>query len=124
MNMIKRKLSLFGLALATFVLSNAAFASPPERLVIDDTFIDPFFEEACGIQVEVHTEGTLTIRADGSTEKTTGANYKTTFTNLETGKSVILRLSGLQTITTEVSDDLITIIFTFSGGNKLVIGKG
>ena len=98
---------------------NTSLADMPERFSVDFTSVET---ELCGFPVEVHLQGILVIRSGG--EETTGANYRTTFTNLETGKSVVLRLSGLQTSTVEASGDLLVFTFSFSGGSRLVVPGG
>jgi hypothetical protein len=98
-----------------------AFAAPPLIIHVNDVFEDPFLSDQCGFPVEVSTTGQLIIRSRDSMEDTTGANYKVTLTNLESGKSITIRTSGLQRIS--FTDTSIT--FSFSGGDKLVVpGQG
>jgi hypothetical protein len=59
------------LALAAVLNPWVASGAAPtfETIVIDDTFVDDFLTEACGVTVTTHVEGTIRIRtfSDGGT---------------------------------------------------------
>ena len=104
---------VIGLGLHQTALAN------PQFIPVDFSSVDT---SSCGFPVAVHLQGTLVAQSNG--ENTTGANYRTTFTNLDNGKTVVLRLSGLQVLTVEASADEVVLTFLFSGGSRLVVSGG
>lgn len=108
-------------SLLTMLAVVPARAAPPMIIEVNDVFADPFLTDVCGFPVEVSTTGTLIVRSRDGRMDTTAANYQVTLTNLESGKAITVRTSGLQRISwTDTS-----FTFSFSGGSKLVVpGQG
>lgn len=108
-------------SLLTMLAVVPAVAAPPTIIEVNDVFEDEFLTQACGFPVEVSITEQLIIRSRDGTEDTTGANYKVTLTNVESGKSITFRTSGLQ----RISSSDTTVTFSFFGGSKLVVlGEG
>ncbi len=108
-------------SLLTMLAVLPAGAARPTIIDVNGVFEDAFLTEACGFPVEVSTTGKLIIRSRDGREDTTGANFQVTFTNLESDKSVTIRTSGLQ----RISSTDTTSTFSFFGGDKLVVpGEG
>jgi hypothetical protein len=94
MRRYRRLLAIPAAALATAALATAVLAVPPEVIIHDiygDYVIPP---EACGFPVAGHIEGTvretLFFNADGDWVRamTSPADFKESWTNLETGATV------------------------------------
>src|SRR5438093_3564260 len=109
--------ALLAAFVAAFVLlpAGALAAQPVERF--HDHFTDTFSDEVCDIPVDGSVVGTdnFFVYADDSFKDT--SSVKTTFTNPENGKSVILSNAGQVTGTAIVDEDAGTISFvtTFKG---------
>jgi hypothetical protein len=107
------------IGLLAFAPVASVVADQPQRIPIDDTFIDPFLSGVCGFPVQVHIQGTLIVGTKGDLLTTRGADYSVTFTNLDTGKSIVVRTSGLQLDELNLGEGVFN--FTFSGASRLVI---
>jgi hypothetical protein len=116
---LRWQLAIVLAALLAAGLPTPAAAAPPEIEEIDVSFVDPFFEEACGFPVEVRIQGTLIIHNGG--EMIEGADYQITYTNLDSGRTVVLRLSGNQRSTVQEIEGLLVIDFSFSGGSRVIV---
>jgi hypothetical protein len=76
------------LTLGIISLPSIVHATQPHIHVIDETFIDDFLSALCGFPVAVHSEATLIVTQRGEVTAVSGPQ-KITWTNLETGQSVI-----------------------------------
>jgi hypothetical protein len=125
---MKRLAVALALALPMMVVAApSALAAKPtiQRVPINDTFVDT----SCGFPVEVHATGfMITIQwvdADGTTH-TIGAfpQAKNTLTNLDTGTTITVNVSGPAKIT-EGADGSFTLVGTglWGWGNNPETGE-
>lgn len=104
------------------VLSAAADSSGRFIVPIDDRFSSPLFSGMCGLPVEIHIEGQLIV-APGKAFAAE-ANYTATYTNLQSGRSVLLqRTSGRRIVEFDAQTGLLRL--TNQGATRLVVpGQG
>jgi hypothetical protein len=102
--------------LLMLVWTGTARADRPTFTDVDFTTTDPALSQECGFPVQVHLQGKLIDTQVGGTFLTRGAGYTVTFTNLTTGTSFLYQVSGLQTFSEEIDDNIHTFTFSFSGG--------
>jgi len=102
---------IFGIMLAAFAIMGSAQAGQPDHLKFDVTYTDEFFSEHCGFPVEAHVEIVLTSGERNGKFFETGT-VNTTFTNEDTGRTVLFRQPYLS-----VSENLETgeLVVTQSG---------
>jgi hypothetical protein len=108
---------LVALVTALVVFPAPALAAQPIEQ-FHDHFTDSFSDEICGIAVEVDLVVTdnFFLYADGSFKDT--GSFQATFTNPETGQSVIVSSAGLVTGPPPVIDEeagTITFLVSFKG---------
>ena len=106
-------------ALAPALSPAPARAAAPIIQEFDSRFVDPFLSDFCGFPVEVHFHGKLLIQDVNGRQAVKGADYFTTYTNLDNGQTVTERLSGLQLNSAQTAGGVVTLNFSFSGGSKI-----
>jgi hypothetical protein len=100
-----------------------------EKVEVDDTFVPPIFEQACGFPVEIHVEGELRIitRTDAAGNVvsviTTYPQFKITHTNVETGEAIITPSPAMDK-TTYNADGSFTVAINGLLGHLVVPGEG
>jgi len=120
----KARSLLLLVGLLAVVLVRPVAADPPEHIDVDETFLDESLTAFCGFPVEQHVQGQLGIQQRGDTVATTGANFRRTFTNLDTGQSVELYISGLQEETFDPVKGLFRLSFSGRMAQIVVPGEG
>jgi hypothetical protein len=91
----------------------------------DDTFIDPFFTDYCGAPVEVHLEAKWIFSFSGNTMTVRLADVVQTYTNLDTGASIVFKSSGVQTQESILDADAGLVYVSFRGavGTRIVVPR-
>lgn len=111
------------LALVTIMVATTAttaVAAPPVRQQIDQAWVDPDLSAYCGFPVGVRVQGPLIMHDGGN--RIEGANYRVTYTNMNTGRQAGLRTSGHQVLLNqELNGNLLTYDLGFRGGSRLVV---
>src|SRR4051794_31120171 len=116
MQRLRRRHYLMALAILLLTLSSSqARAQQPTINDLDITFIDPFLSEHCGFPVQVHIDGKIIEFAGG--EKVIPVRNLATFTNLSTGKSFFVRVTGPVQFTQTTEGNIRTTVFSFQGND-------
>jgi hypothetical protein len=116
---MKRLVALLLLTLLALVAAApSALAAKPthERVAVDDVVVD----ELCGFPVKVHTTGVVLaiewVDEDGSLRRFEAyPQFRSTYTNLDTGKSIKVNIAGPAHIT-EGADGSFTLVGTGNWG--------
>jgi hypothetical protein len=118
---MRTKVRLLPLVVGLLVVVPAtpSLADRPQIVEFDDTFLDPFASAACGFPVQVRVQGRLIMRDQGGSATISAAQYFNTFTNLETGRQVVLQFSGQQADLFDADDG--RIVSTSIGASRIVI---
>jgi hypothetical protein len=110
------------LAISLLILSTgSAKAQQPTISDVDRTFIDPFLSEHCGFTVQVHIDGKVVQFADGTEIP---VRDLITFTNLSTGKSISIRVTGPAQFTQTTEGNIRTTVISFQGNDGQIVVPG
>ena len=108
--------AVFAALIVLLAMPGIALAAKPVD-AFHDHFTDSFSDEACGIpvQFDIVVTDNFFLFADGSSRDTSSA--KTTLTNPENGKSVVLSSAGSRTDTSLIDEQAGTVTFvtTYKG---------
>jgi hypothetical protein len=129
-NRLRRCFLLLALAPVLAILSaTPALASRPIMIPVDLAYVHDLTSSRCGFPVLLQITGTLIIRqpAQGPLEVILGANFQSTWTNLETGHSVQSRQSGpekLWDLEFDWETGILTLYYSMLGAERIVIPGG
>ena len=120
--------TLFAVAVATLVLAGAVLAKPPSQtgqvFHIDDTYIDPFFSDLCGFDVQQHDFGVEKFDLLPNDRFRLQISLRQTVTNPETGTFLVYQTTGSETFSFVPIDENGSFeqTFTFTGLNFRLSG--
>jgi hypothetical protein len=111
---IVRRALVLAIALALFLTSGTALAASKPIAQFHDHFTESFSAELCGIEVDavITVTDNFFVYEDGSFKD--ALSVRQTFTNPDTGKSVVLTAAGTTTGTAIIDEDAGTISFVTS----------
>lgn len=114
---IVRRALVWAIALALFLIPGTALTASKPVAQFHDHFTETFTTELCGIEVDavVTVTDNVFIYEDGSFKD--AASVRQTFTNPDTGKSVVVSVAGTTTGTAIIDEDAgtITLVTSYVG---------
>jgi hypothetical protein len=118
--------TLVAVVVATLALAGTASAQPSQTggaFHLDDTYVDPYLSSVCGFEVIEHDVGVITFTSSND-QFSSHVSVRETFTNPETGTSVVVLVNATRTDSFVLIDEngSFSYTITFRGLNYKVFG--